>query len=319
MAGIAVEMESMKALIIGGNGFIGSHLVDSLVETGWEVVILDVYKRRYDPIPEKAYFIQGDISQKFLLREALNGVDVVFHLAWTSIHEISNLDTVVDVQDNLIPSLLILNACRVAQVKKIVFLSSGGTVYGAPQKLPIKETSQKYPLNSYGILKLTVEKYLQLYKHLYGLDYTVLRPSVPYGPRQNPLGRQGAVSVFLYRVTRGLPIQIWGDGQTSRDYFYIADLIQALTRCTRKTRHAVYNIGGGREITLLELLHEVERAVNREAITQFLPARDFDVQNLVLDTTLALKDLQWKPGVPLQQGIEMTCHWLTSYFPVEQH
>jgi UDP-glucose 4-epimerase len=245
-------MKHMKALVVGGNGFIGSHLVDELVERGYEVVVLDLQERRYDPMPPSVHFVRGDLTQSYLLREALTGVDVVFHLAWASIHEISIQDPAADVNANLVPSILLLEACRQAEIKKVVFTSSGGTVYGPAQSLPISETHPQNPINSYGITKLTVEKYLQMFWHLYQLDYVILRPSVPYGPRQNPLGRQGAAAVLLYRVGRSLPVTIWGDGHVSRDYFYVTDLVEALIAGAELEPGpaGVFNIGGREEVSL---------------------------------------------------------------------
>ena len=308
----------MKALVIGGNGFIGSHLVDQLILDGSEVVILDVIERRYDPMPAEAQFIQGELSQAYLLREALTGVDVVFHLAWTTVHETANQDPSADVTANLIPSIHLFEACLRSGVKRVVFTSSGGTVYGRAATIPIKESHPKNPLNSYGITKLCVEKYLYMFGRLYGLDYAVLRPSVPYGPRQNPLGLQGAASIFLYRVSRNLPIKIWGDGSITRDYFYISDLTTALGKAARTSLKddRIFNIGGSEAITLKELLTEVENIVGKSAqVVNELP-RDFDADQIVLDTSLAAEILDWKPAIDLKEGLSKTWSWMCSNVPL---
>lgn len=302
----------IKALVIGGNGFIGSHLVDRLLNLGWDVAILDIQERRYDPMPSKAHFIRGDLSQSYLMREALIGVDVVFHLAWATIHEVSNQDPAADVNTNLIPSIQLIDASRRSGVRRFVFISSGGTVYGPVEEMPISEGQIKRPVTGYGITKLAVEKYLHMFNHLHGLDYAVLRPSVPYGPRQNPLGRQGAIAVFLHHVAKGLPITIWGEGQVTRDYFYISDLVDALVAGAEQPLddERVFNLGGGREISLNGLLVEVEKTVGKKAIVEYQPARGFDAPRILLDTDLAQRTLGWHPQVSLERGLEYTWDWM---------
>jgi UDP-glucose 4-epimerase len=302
----------MKALVVGGNGFIGSHLVDRLVSAGWDLGVLDFQGRRYDSLPDGVHFIHGDLNQPYIVREALVGVDVVFHLAWATIHEVANQDPAADIRANLIPTIHLIEASRQAGVRRFVFTSSGGTVYGPTDQIPIQETHAQNPINAYGITKLAVEKYLQMFNHLYGFDFAVLRPSVPYGPRQNPLGKQGAIAVFLYRVSRGQPVTIWGDGNNTRDYFYIGDLVSALQAAAEShlDEARVFNIGGSHGITLNCLLEMVERTVNRKAIIEHLPERNFDAPKVVLDTSLARQVLSWETKVPLHEGLAATWKWM---------
>jgi UDP-glucose 4-epimerase len=187
-------------------------------------------------------------------------------------------------------------------------------VYGLARKLPIPETHVQNPINAYGISKLAVEKYLQMFRHLYGLDYVILRPSVPYGPRQNPLGRLGAVIVFLYRVAHGLAVTIWGDGHTSRDYFYISDLVRALVASAEGElrNDRIFNIGGSEEVSLIQLLRLVEKTVRKKAVIQYQPARRFDAPRIALDTSLASRELNWQPQVLLAEGLAKTWHWISS-------
>ena len=304
----------MKALVVGGNGFIGSHLVDALLNLGWGVTVLDVGQRRFDRIPGSVKFIQGDLSQPVLVREALTGIDIVYHLAWGTIHEISNRDPAQDVLANVVPGVNLLEACTQADIDRIVFTSSGGTVYGPALQLPIPESHPKRPINSYGITKLTVERYLHLYHHLHGLEYAILRPSVPYGPRQSPLGRQGAAAVFLHRVSSGLPLTIWGDGTVTRDYFYVSDLVSALVAAAQKplTTERIFNIGGDREISVNELIAEVETVVGRSAVVTYEPGRSFDVPRLKLDTSAARTILEWKAEISLASGLAKTFEWISS-------
>lgn len=306
----------MKTLIVGGNGFIGSHLVDSFVAQRREAVVLDLYERRYDPMPSAVRFIRGDLNQGYLVREALIGVDVVVHLAWATIHETSNEDPASDVIANLVPTLRLIDAAIQAGVKRFVFTSSGGTVYGPARALPVREDHPENPINAYGINKLAVEKYLQMFRHLSGLDFAVLRPSVPYGPRQNPLGRQGAVAVFLHRVANGLPLDIWGNGEITRDYFHVSDLVSALIAAADADLDGerVFNIGGSEGVSLNRLVACVEETVGKKAQIRNHPARGFDVPELVLETSRAAEILGWSPSVPMKEGLRDTWEWMSKTF-----
>lgn len=306
----------MKALVTGGNGFIGSHLVDALSASGWSVTILDINERQFDPIPNGVCFIQRDIS-RYLLRESTIGADAVFHLAWSSTPEASIRDPIADIEDNLIASVRLIESCRIKGVKRVVFLSSGGTIYGVEAELPIAVDHPKNPVTSYGITKLAVEGYLRMYSHLYGLDYAVLRPSVPFGPRQNPLGHQGAPTVFLYRVAYGLPVTIWGDGEATRDYFYVEDLALAMIAAATYPLGAqrVFNIGGKEAVSLNRLLQEVESVVGRKAKVNYTESRPFDAPRIELDTGLTEKYLRWRPRYSLTEGLIKTWEWIKETVP----
>lgn len=304
----------MKILVTGGNGFIGSHLVDRLLTKGYSVTVIDHNNRRFEALPPGVKFLQGDLKDESLLETALKGIDLVYHFAWTTIHESSNKDPVADAQSNLVSSIRLIQACNRVRTRRLVFLSSGGTVYGMPRQLPLKECDPQYPISSYGILKLAVEKYLHLYNHLHGFDFVVLRPSVPYGPRQDPSRRQGAVAVFLYRVSKGLPVYIWGDGTVTRDYFYVSDLVDGMLSAAecQLGEERVFNLGGGAEISLNKLLRLVEETVGKNALVDYRESRKFDVPHLLLDTSLADRDLQWAPQLDIEEGLARTWSWLSS-------
>jgi UDP-glucose 4-epimerase len=244
-------------------------------------------------------------------------VDVVFHLAWTTVHETSNQDPAADASANLIPSIRLLEDCLRAGIGRVVFTSSGGTVYGQVRSTPTPETHPQNPISGYGITKLAVEHYLQMFGHLYGLDYAILRPSVPYGPRQNPLGNQGAAAVFLYRVARNLPVTIWGDGSISRDFFFVTDLVDALVKAAtaQLSLPRVFNIGGAELVTLNELLRRVELTLGRRAEVHYQATRSFDADRVHLDTRLAQKELGWQPTVQLEEGLRRTAAWMASHLP----
>ena len=304
-----------RALVVGGNGFIGAHLVQKLVETGWDVTVLHKYEQpRYSKMPVPVRFLRGDLTQESLLAEAVAGQDVVFHLLWTTtaIHEVANRDPAADVQANLLPTIHLIEACRAAGGGRLLFTSSGGTVYGRTQVAPIPEDHPNNPVNAYGVSKLAVEKYLQMFHHLHDLDFAIFRPSVPYGPYQNPLARQGAVAVFLYRVAKGLPLTIWGDGSVTRDYFYISDLVDALILGSQQalSEQRIFNLGGAEEVSLKHLIALVEETVGQKAIVEYQPARDFDAPRVLLDTNRAQTVLGWQPKVLMKDGLAKTWEWM---------
>lgn len=251
--------------------------------------------------------MEGDLGNHGLIREALEGIDVVFHLASTTLPKTSNDDPGYDVRSNVVDTIQLLEVCVDAGVRKVIFASSGGTVYGVPERLPIKEDHPTNPISSYGIVKLTIEKYLGLLHYLYGLDYAALRISNPYGPYQDPAGQQGAISVFLHRILSGQPIAIWGDGEIVRDYVYISDVVDALELAARsETSRKVLNVGSGRGRSLNEILEVISGIVRREPEVEYLPARSLDVPASVMDVGNARKCLGWIPEVDLVDGVSRT-------------
>lgn len=303
----------MKACVIGGNGFIGSHVVDRLLEDNWSVTVLDRYEERYRaPLSQVQYTI-GDLGNRGVLQEILPHTDVVFHLASTTIPQSSNDAPVFDIQTNLVDTIGLLDACVHHQVKKIVFFSSGGTVYGIPKTTLVSEDHPTDPISSYGIVKLTIEKYLYLYRHLFGLSYTILRPSNPFGERQNPTGAQGVISVFLGRVVRNLPIVVLGDGKIVRDYLDVDDLANAAIKAAVKvTENSIFNIGSGVGLSLNELIESIRSVTNKAIQVNYQPARPSDVPAIVLDPRRANEELGWTPNTSFQESVEKTWKWVRS-------
>lgn len=302
-------------LVTGGNGFIGSHLVNQLASSEQHrVTVFDLYPRPYDALPNGVRYIQGTLANANLIRQTLvdQGIEVVYHLAWSTIHETALKNPAADIEQNLIPSVNLLEACLDAGVKRFVYLSSGGTVYGIPETLPIHEDHPTRPISAYGVTKLTVEKYTQMYSHLHGMNYVIFRPSVPYGPYQNPHRRQGAVSVFIYHALRGEPVTIWGDGEVQRDYFYVSDLTSALLAGldSPSAVNAVINLGGMEMYTLTQLVAAIEQTLKVKIQVRYEPARNFDVPHLQLDTHIASELLHWQPEVSLLEGIARTAEWI---------
>ena len=305
----------MNSLILGGNGFIGSHLVDKLLAEGHKVRVFDKYEEHYRKPLSGVDYQYGDFGNRGLLAEALSGMDAVFHLISTTLPKTSNDDPIFDVQSNVIETLFLLEQCVAQKIRKVIFISSGGTVYGRPANLPISEASPTNPECSYGITKLTIEKYLWLFKLLHGLDYVVVRPSNPYGERQNPESIQGAVSVFLGRAARGETIEIWGDGEVVRDYIYIEDLIEGIYRAaTVATPSRVFNLGSGAGCSLNGIVEVIRRITARDVKVEYKAKRAFDVPEIYLDISRAGKELQWSPVISLESGIRKTWQFVRELY-----
>lgn len=305
-------------LITGGNGFIASHLVDNLAAAGHRITVLDVYPRTYDSLPEGVNFVQGNLQDIHLICRTLEDhrIDLVYHAAWANIAETALKDPVADVQTNLVASINLLSACRDTGVKRVVYLSSGGTVYGLPKHIPISEDHPTDPINAYGITKLMVEKYLSMFHHLYGLEYTILRPSVPYGPRQNPFHHQGVVTIFIYNALKKEQVTIFGDGEVVRDYFFIEDLTRALVASKDIAFNPIkttFNLGGIQPYSLNDLVIKIETVLGIKMLVKYKPARKFDVPHILLDTSLAQAHLNWRPAVSLEHGIQRTAGWLQNW------
>jgi len=304
----------MKAVVIGGNGFIGTHLSEFLVRDGVKVRVFDRYPSQFSQPKKEVEYVIGDLGNHGALAEIVADVDWVFHLAYTTLPKTSNDDPVYDIRSNLIDTVQLLQSCKEANVKKVIFVSSGGTIYGVPQTVPILETHPTDPICSYGITKLAIEKYLQLYFHLHGLDYAVARISNPYGEGQNPNAKQGAIGVFLGRVARSEAIEIWGNGEVVRDYLHIDDAAEALIKAAQYKAAAdeprIFNVGSGVGHSLNEIIGEIKKVVDREVIVQYKPARSLDVQANVLDNKLAQSCLNWTPTIDLNTGISRAWSWI---------
>jgi UDP-glucose 4-epimerase len=284
------------------------------VASGHEVTVFDKCRNRLAPVQSQVKLLLGDIADRTAVKEALRHSDVAFHLVGTTLPATSNADLHFDVHSNVIASIGFLHACVRTGVSKVVFLSSGGTVYGVPDHVPITEAHPTDPICSYGITKLMVEKYLGLFQHLHGLDYTVLRCANAYGPRQDPSRKQGAIAVFLGRLARNLPIVIWGLGDVVRDYVYVQDIARAMEMSAQTpTQQRVLNIGSGEGTSLTQLLHVIEEVSERKPEVNYHDARSVDVPINILDTTLARQSLGWQPGFSLRSGLQATWQWVQSW------
>ncbi len=304
-----------RCLVLGGRGFIGSHLITALLNRGFRVRCLD--RPHVKPIGESHLgnsnfeLYEGDFSSETDVAEAIKDCDFCYHLVSTTLPKSSNADPVFDVESNVIGTIRLLNHAAQHRLQKIIFVSSGGTVYGTPLQVPIPECHPTNPACSYGITKLTIEKYLALFRNLHGLDYTVLRLANPYGEGQRTFANQGAVAVFLGKVLRGEPIEIWGDGSVIRDYIHVSDVIDALLlSITPSNERYVFNVGSGCGHSLNEVLATIEDVTGRQAIKRYLGARVFDIPVNVLAIDAAKDSLGWHPKVNFAAGVARFAKWL---------
>lgn len=300
-----------RVLVLGGGGFLGSHLVDQLLINGQAVL---AYGRSLPGLlPPRCLrhprfeAVQGLLEDRDLLSKALEGCTDCVHLVSTTLPQTADRDPITDVVSNLVPTLGLLELARTTGLRRLVFVSSGGTVYGPPRQLPIPETHPTNPICSYGITKRAIEDFIGLEHRLHGLDQRVVRLANPYGERQRIHSLQGAVAVFLGKALRGEPIQLWGDGSTIRDFLYVGDAMAAVCDVLRyQGQERLFNVGSGRGCSLLELLDTIARVTGRTPEIRLGPARSCDVPSNVLCTERARRELGWQPTVPLEQGIERT-------------
>ena len=303
------ESTPARCLVLGGGGFLGGHLVEALQDTGCRVRVFDRVSKRAAAafLAPTTEWYEGDFGNRGDVAAALEGCDVAFHLVATTLPRASNEDPVHDLESNLLPTVRFLDLALEHGLKKVVFASSGGTVYGRPLVVPIPETHPTQPLCSYGIHKLAIEQYLHLYHSLHGLAYCVLRLANPFGERQRSDAAQGAVAVFLDLALRGEEVTVWGDGSAVRDYVYVGDVARAF--CMAATYEApagVFNIGSGQGHSVNELLAAIEGLLGRQIYRRYVRGRPFDVPINVLDATLAARTLKWQPTVPFRDGLERT-------------
>jgi UDP-glucose 4-epimerase len=306
----------MKCTIFGGGGFIGSAITDRLLRDGHQLRIFERPRvepyRRFLP-GEHVEWTAGDLQSVHDVGAAMEGADCVVHLVSTTLPKSSNDDPVYDVQTNLVASLQLLEAMVARNVGRLVFISSGGTVYGRPDYLPIDELHRTEPEVSYGIVKLAIEKYMLMYERLHGIKTTILRVANPYGERQRVETAQGAVAVFLHRALLGQAIDIWGDGSVRRDFIYIEDVADAFASAVGYDGdQSVFNVGSGVGTSLNELLEAIEHLVGRPVERNYVPGRAIDVPASVLCNGLARRELNWSPKTTLPQGLMKTFGWMRS-------
>ena len=296
----------MQRLLAGGQLFAAAG-----ISQGCRVRCLDLSRAPF--LGENGIdFVPGSITDQCALDAAVDGVDAVVHLACNVIPKTSNADPCLDIETNICGSVRLLDACVRHGVRRFVFISSGGTVYGIPRQIPIPETHPNNPDCSYGITKLSIEKYVGMYGRERGLSTCTLRLANPYGEYQRVKSAQGAVAVFCYKAITGEPIEIWGDGNVVRDFVYVGDAVNAIVKAlVRDDVSGEINIGSGKGTSMNELLDMIDGIVGRRTIRKYMPGRVFDVPANVLDISKARELLGWEPAVMLPEGIKKTISWIS--------
>ncbi|MFL6144089.1 MAG: NAD-dependent epimerase/dehydratase family protein [Labedaea sp.] len=303
----------MRALVTGGAGFIGSILVDRLVRDGHEVVVVDDLRRgrreNLDGVPGSRVELHEIDVRAPEIAALVAGArpEVVFHLAAQIDVRLSVADPLLDVSQNVLATVNLAEAARRARVRKIVFASSGGSIYGTPDRLPVTESVPVNPKSPYAASKVAAEVYLNTYRELYGLDCTHLALANVYGPTRDPYGEAGVVAIFANALLTGQPTTVFGDGTNTRDYVYVSDVVDAFVAASgERGGGRRYNIGTGRQTSDRELHTLVAKAAGVADQPRAAPARFGDLRRSMLDSSAARAELGWRPRVDIAAGVRRT-------------
>lgn len=300
----------MNVLITGGAGFIASHLVDSLLHAGHQVSVVDnLSTGNYDYLPPNAELFQTNILDEQLDRAFMAcRPQIVFHHAAQIDVQTSMKKPDFDAMTNIVGTLKVLECCRKYGVKKIVYASSAA-VYGVPELLPITEDHRKKPISFYGVSKFSPERYIELFSDLYGLDYTILRYSNVYGIRQDPKGEGGVISSFLSKLLLRENPTIFGDGEQTRDFIYVKDVVSANIAAITKGYRGTYNISCNSQLSVNRLLQLMCSIMDRPFEPQYESPREGDIIHSRLDNTKAIHDLRWRPSHDIESGLTETINY----------
>lgn len=298
--------------VYGANGFIGRHLVKRLAEAGLSTRAVsrrldEAFVRELEP---QIDFRPADLNDPLAMAASLHDIDTVVQLISTSSPGLRNDHMVADIQENVVPHVRFLRECLQAGVRRFVFISSGGTVYGPGAATPTPESAPTHPICSHGLTKLFVEKYIEMHSHVDGLEYVILRLANPFGPGQEFRKGQGLIPSILDRHRRGLPVRIFGGGAARRDYIYIDDVVEAILAAVRLegSPQLILNIASGETRTILDVIETIEAVSGIVFAREYVEARKTDVDVSSLDIRLARERLDWRSQVPFRDGIARTLH-----------
>ena len=298
-----------SCVVLGGSGFIGTNLCRRLLASGHRVRAFGRHCRFPDKLRGVEWY-QGDFSDPDSVAAAIETFDFVFHLVHGAMPQAANLAMAADVQRNVIPSITLLELCSKLGVRRVIFSSSGGTIYGCPAQIPTPEVAPTDPICAYGISKLAIEKYLTLHEHLYSLDFRVLRIANPFGPFQIPWKGQGFIAAAVSRALSGQPIEIWGDGSVVRDFVFVDDVVDAFEAAMTDTSNTrVFNIGTGEGRSLTDVIAAIERLLDVKLSIKWARGRSLDIPISVLAIDRAREVLEWEPKTSFETGLAMTMEW----------
>jgi UDP-glucose 4-epimerase len=303
----------VRILVTGGAGFIGSHIVDRLLADGHTVCVVDdVSTGRAGNVPTAVAFQQLDVCDAAPLHDTFASFkpEVVFHLAAQMDVRRSVLEPDFDARVNVLGALNVLRSAVAAGARRLVYASTGGAVYGNPSTMPVTESHPPEPVSEYGASKLAFEHYLSVYGNRGQIEYAALRYPNVFGPRQRPDGEAGVVAIFTGQMLRGEQPRIFGDGKKTRDYVYVADVVDANMRAMGGPSGVVANLGWGREVTDLEVFATVAAATGYTKPPVYAPARSGEVQRIALDAGLAHKTWGWRPTVTLREGVNRVVEYV---------
>ncbi len=296
-----------RAAVVGANGFLGSHLVDALVQTGLDVTAFDRFSLEPSFHAEGVRCITGDFLNRRDLEEAVAGQRYVFHFLSTTTPATAAGDPTLDIRTNIAQTVELLETCAAAGVERVFYASTGGAIYGDQGKSEYSEADRALPVSPYGIGKLTIEHYLEFFRRTHGLDYTVLRISNPYGTRQHPNRKQGLIPIALNNIARGVPVIQFGDGSMVRDYIYVEDMVRMiLPLLDTETRYRIYNIGSGEGTSVAEILAALREVTGQDFEIDVRPVPPTFVQRVILDTARYRAEFDLPDHVDLPTGIART-------------
>ena len=303
-------------LVLGADGFIGSSLVKSLLkDKKYQIRAFDLFKdghsKNLKEVENKIEIFSGNFLNRDDLKRSLQGIDYVFHFISLTTPGSSLNDPLIDVETNIKGTIVLLEECVKQNVKRIIFSSSGGAIYGNQQKNVFSEDDIANPISPYAISKLTIERYLEFFKIHHGLDYLIFRYANPYGPGQNIVGNQGIIPIFINLITNNQPIDIFGDGENIRDFIFIDDLVENTKRLFNvPTKYALYNIGSGEGRTINEIIETIKKISGKDVLMNMLPARDIDVRKVVLDVSRIKAEMHYNLEMQIEEGIRKTWNWI---------
>lgn len=306
---------SKTVCITGGAGFIGSHLAEAFLADGHRILVIDdLSSGKRSQVPAAAELHAIDIRSR-AAADVVAGADILVHLAAQMDVRKSVADPVADAEVNVVGSLNLFEAARRGRVSQVLFASTGGAIYGEQETFPADETHPTRPVSPYGVAKLAVERYLFFYHQAYGLDVTCLRYANVYGERQNPHGEAGVVAIFLDRLLAGEAPTINGDGLQTRDYVHVSDIVRANLAAVGKRGFLTYNVGTGRETSVVELYRELVRALGVDVEPRFGPGKAGEQRRSSIDSRRLHSELGVGEPLSLTAGFERTASWFRSRVP----